>query len=176
MVFLPLRGHTVQKVLMTMPATRLEKLGVFLLKSHSCSHTSATTWRSISFNRKWPCIPRYVQCQGQLFSSEIVIPISLRSSSLFSPPLFFLLFPSDTCGRGTHVQRVKSLDRSSGSRNVSRVACAFDERGNENGKGRSRTINVCHVSRVFDITKRKLLGYFDTGQRNRRRNERRFYK
>ena len=28
----------------------------------------------------------------------------------------------------------------------------------------------------FDITKRKLLGYFDTGQRNRRRNERRFYK
>lgn len=72
------------------------------------------------------------------------------------------------------MQRVKRLDRSSGSRNVSRVACAFDERGNKNGKGRSRTINVCHVSRVFDITKRKLLGYFDTGQRNRRRNERRF--
>lgn len=131
-----------------------EKLGVFFLKSHSCSHTSATTWRSISFNRKWPCIPRYVQCQGQLFLrlSETVIPISSSLfSSLFSSPFSL----GRACGRGTRVQRVKSLDRSSGSHNVSRVACVFDERGNKNGKGRSRTINVCHVYLASPISRRE---------------------
>lgn len=68
MVFLPLRGHTVQKVSMTMPATGLEKLGVFSSKVTAALTPPRPRGVRSRLNRKWPCIPRlYVQCQGQLF-------------------------------------------------------------------------------------------------------------
>lgn len=64
-MFLPLRGHGAKSI--DDDTTRVGSGAFFPVKSHSCSHTSATTWRWISLDRKWPCIPQYVQCQGQLF-------------------------------------------------------------------------------------------------------------